>query len=171
MQAGAHVLNLSVALVQPSSAGLAELHAALNEAARRGVLIVAAAGNQGTLTSSLITRHPWVIAVVACDRMGNPLTSSNLGHALGRRGVSAPGQDIVGLGSHLQPVRLGGTSVAAPFVTGTIALLWSLLSDATSTEIHAALTHAPGRRRRGVVPPLLDAWAAYQMMLISRGRR
>ena len=39
----------------------------MNHAAHRGVITVAAAGNQGTVGSSAITRHPWVIPVAACD--------------------------------------------------------------------------------------------------------
>ena len=66
--AGARVINLSLALVQPSTKGEQSLAEALNQAARRSVIVVAAAGNEGTLGSSAITRHPWVIPVVACDR-------------------------------------------------------------------------------------------------------
>ena len=65
--------------------------------ARRGVIVVAAAGNQGTLGSSAITRHPWVIPVVACDRRGRPMSESNLGSSIGRRGLTAPGDAITSL--------------------------------------------------------------------------
>ena len=50
--------------------------------------MVAAAGNQGTLGSSAITRHPWVIPVVACDLRGRPMNESNLGSSIGRRGLT-----------------------------------------------------------------------------------
>ena len=106
IHAGARVINLSVALAQPSTRGEAMLDEALNHALVRGVLIVAAAGNQGTLGSSAITRHPWVIPVVACDMRGRPLNESNLGGSIGRRGLSAPGDGITSLGSDgklLQP--------------------------------------------------------------------
>jgi hypothetical protein len=49
----------------------------------RGVLFVAAAGNQGALGSSVITRHPWLIPVVACDRSGRVMAVSNLGASIG----------------------------------------------------------------------------------------
>jgi subtilisin family serine protease len=58
IKAGARVLNLSVAFAQPSSRGERELEDALDYAARLGVIVVAAAGNQGTLGSSVLTRHP-----------------------------------------------------------------------------------------------------------------
>jgi subtilisin family serine protease len=79
MEAGARVLNLSVAFAQPSSGGERELEEALDYAARLRIIVVAAAGNQGTLGSSVITRHPWVIPVAACDLRGRPVGQTNLG--------------------------------------------------------------------------------------------
>src|SRR5262249_17855526 len=60
MEAGAGVINVSSALAEPVSQGQRDVAAALDQALRRGVLIVVAAGNQGTLGSSVLTRHPWV---------------------------------------------------------------------------------------------------------------
>jgi subtilisin family serine protease len=59
VNAGARVLNLSAALPQPFSKGARELEEALGCAAQRGAIVVAAAGNQGTVGGSAITRHPW----------------------------------------------------------------------------------------------------------------
>ncbi|RZN16089.1 MAG: peptidase S8 [Methanosarcinales archaeon] len=165
IEAGAHVLNLSVALMQPSSKGEHELEEALDYAAMRGVIIVAAAGNQGTIGSSAITRHPWVIPVAACDIWGRPINQSNLGNSIGRRGLSAPGDSITSLGVEGgKLLTLGGTSAAAPFVTGTIALLRSEFPDATAAEVKFAATQAYEPRRTSIVPPLLDAWASYKFM-------
>jgi subtilisin family serine protease len=165
IEAGAQVINLSLALAQPSTRGEQALVEALNQAVRRGVIVVAAAGNQSTLGSSAITRHPWVITVVACDLGGRPMNESNLGSSIGRRGVSAPGDSITSLGSEGGSLTLGGTSVAVPFVTGTAALLWSEFPSATAAQIKLAITHATTLRRASVVPPLLDATAAYQILL------
>lgn len=167
IDAGARLINLSAALAQPSSKGERELEEALDYAARRGVIVVAAAGNQGTVGSSAITRHPWVIPVVACDLRGRPVSYSNLGSSIGRRGLSAPGDNITSLGANGEPLTFGGTSAAAPFVTGAIALLWSLFPNATSAQVKMAVTQAYTPRRTTVVPPLLDAWAAYQVMKIG----
>jgi subtilisin family serine protease len=167
IEAGARVLNLSAALAQPSSKGERKLEDALDYAARRGVIAAAAAGNQGTLGSSAITRHPAVIPVAACDLRGRPVSQSNLGSSIGRRGLSAPGEDITSLGAEGKPFTFGGTSAATPFVTGTIALLWSEFPVATAAEIRFAVTQAYAQRRTTVVPPLLDAWAAYQLMVAA----
>jgi subtilisin family serine protease len=171
IDAGARVLNLSAALAQPSLKGERELEEALDYAARRGVIAVAAAGNQGTFGSSAITRHPWVISVVACDLRGRPMNQSNLGRSIGRRGLSAPGKDITSLGAEGPPLTFGGTSAATPFVTGAIALLWSEFPAATAAEVRLAVTQAYAPRRNTVVPPLLDAWAAYQVMVTAHARR
>jgi subtilisin family serine protease len=167
IDAGATVINLSAALAQPGSRGERLLEQALDYSARRGVLVVAAAGNQGTVGSSAITRHPWVIAVIGCDLEGKPTTESNLGRSIGRWGLAAPGQNITSLGTNNGPQTSGGTSVAAPFVTGTIALLWSEFPGASAARIKLAVTLAGRRPRRKIAPPLLDAWAAYEAMTVN----
>src|SRR5262245_22830296 len=118
IDAGARILNVSAALVQPSARGEGELQSALDYAAQRAVVVVAAAGNQGVVGSSVITRHPWVIPVAGCDLQGRPLSQSNLGSSIGRRGILGPGDNITSLGSEGGPVSFGGTSAAAPVVTG-----------------------------------------------------
>ena len=162
IDAGARVINLSLALARPSTKGEQSLEDALNQAVRRGVIVAAAAGNQGTLGSSAITRHPWVIPVVACDLRGRPMNESNLGSSIGRRGLRAPGDGVTSLGAAGQSLTLGGTSVAVPFVTGATALLWSEFPSATAAQIKLALTQAAAPRRPSVVPPLLDVAAAYK---------
>jgi subtilisin family serine protease len=166
IEAGARILNLSAALDQTSAKGEAELQSALHYAAQRAVIVLAAAGNQGTVGSSVITRHPWVIPVAGCDLQGRPLSQSNLGNSIGTRGVLGPGENIASLGSEGKPVTFGGTSVAAPFVTGAVALLWSEFPVASAAELVLAVRGT--RSRAAIVPPLLDAWSAHQFML-NRG--
>jgi subtilisin family serine protease len=164
VDAGARIINLSSALAQPSPKGENKLDEALNYAAHHGAIIVAAAGNQGTVGSSAITRHPWVIPVVSCDGKGLPTAESNLGASIGRRGLLAPGQNITSLGTNGKPLTFSGTSAAAPFVTGTIALLWSEFPDAGAAEVKLAIARCGRQPRNTLVPPLLDAWAAYQLV-------
>jgi subtilisin family serine protease len=162
VDAGARIINLSSALAQHSPKGENKLEEALNYAAHHGAIIVAAAGNQGTVGSSAITRHPWVIPVVSCDGKGLPTGESNLGDSIGRRGLRAPGQNITSLGTNGKPLTFNGTSAAAPFVTGTIALLWSEFPAADAAEVSLAITRCGRQPRNTLVPPLLDALAAYR---------
>jgi subtilisin family serine protease len=168
MSAGARIINLSLGLSRVSSKSEHSLEDALDQATKRGVLVIAAAGNQGTLGSSVLTRHPWIVPVVACDGKGRPTAESNLSSSIGRRGLCAPGDAISSLGTMGQPLTTGGTSAAVPFVTGTIALLWSEFPHASAIEIKLAVMQAGMSRRTTVVPPLLDAWSAYEMLRRAR---
>jgi subtilisin family serine protease len=163
VDAGARVLNISAALAPPYLTNEQALEKALTYAARRGVIVVAAAGNHRTLGGTTITRHQSVVPVVSYSLHGQPSEHSSLGLSIGRRGVGAPGDAITSLGADDRPVTSGGTSAAAPFVTGAMALLWSEFPSATASEVRAAVMHAH-RRRSTVVPPLLDAWSAYQAL-------
>jgi len=163
IDAGARVLNMSVGLTHSSAKADRHLQDALNYAAGRGAIAVAAAGNQAAMGSSLITQHRWVVPVAACDDQGRPTPETNLGSSIGSNGVRAPGVDIPSLGPAGDSQSFRGTSAAAPFVAGTMALLWSEFPAARAEQIRLAITNANGSRR-GVVPPLLNAWAAYQSL-------
>ena len=160
VKAGARVPNLSVGLLAPFSDGERQLCEALNYVAGAGVIAVAAAGNQGLVASSVLTRHPWAIPVIACDESGRPLAISDLGDSMGTHGLRPSGENVTSYGCDGTMGTLTGTSAAAPFVRGTAALLWSLFPDATATTINmASMTFQP-RRSSTLVLLLLDAWAA-----------
>lgn len=161
IEAGASIVNLSVGLAPVSSHAEPALDRVFEHATRRGVIIVAAAGNQGTLGSSSITRHAWVIPVVACDGRGHALAQSNLGASIGRNGVMAPGYEIRSVAASGGHASFSGSSAAVPFVTGTVALLWSLFPQASAGQGRLAIAGGLGRRR-SVTPPMLNAWAAYR---------
>jgi subtilisin family serine protease len=166
VEAGVHVVNLSAAVVghfRSFRSGERPLTEALDKAMQRGTLVVAAAGNQGDIGGSLITEHPWVIPVAAYGLRGQPLDVSNLGASIGRRGLGAPGERVTGFSPGGQQVYGAGTSAATPFVTGAIALLWSAFPTAAASVVRSAVTQSRPRRRT-IVPPLLDAWKAYQLL-------
>lgn len=94
-----------------------------------------------------------------------------MGSSIGKRGVGAPGDRITSLGSAGQSLTLSGTSVAAPFVSGAIALLWSEFPTATAAEIKLAIIQTTALRRASVVPPLLNVAAAYQNLSETNARR
>ncbi|MGH8906517.1 MAG: S8 family serine peptidase [Egibacteraceae bacterium] len=165
VDAGARIVNLSAAAGTPLPDREREVEQALDYAARRGVIVIAAAGNQGWVGSSAVTRHPGVIPVTACDLAGRPLRDANVSGTIGRRGLAAPGADISSLNAGGGTVSWSGTSVAAPFVTGAAALLWSLFPRAPSEHVRLALLQPFPQRRATVFPPMLNARTAYGQMI------
>lgn len=164
VDAGTRLLNLSVALEEQSREADRKLKEALDYAERKKVIVSAAAGNQGLIGGSALTRHPWVIPVDACDLQGRVTVYSNLAGTIARKGVCAPGEKIASVGRNGQRVRISGTSTATAFVTGAIALLWSEAPRANAEQIKSAVISASTGRRRRTVPPLLNAWEAYQAL-------
>jgi subtilisin family serine protease len=164
VNAGTRLINLSVGLLHASAVGQRAVGGALDHAARHGVLVVAASGNQGAVGGSALASHPAVIPVVAAGVDGRVIHLSNLGSSIGRRGLAAPGEDVESLAPDGGTRRFGGTSAAAPFVTGTAALLWSLYPNAPAAYIRHAVTGTATRRRTSIVPPLLNAQAAWDAL-------
>lgn len=169
VRAGARVINLSVALLPGTATELDALRAALDQAGQHGAIVVAAAGNQARIGHSLITSHPAVLPVTASDPRGAPTAETNLGRSIGQRGISAPGEHVTGLRPDGTRAVFGGTSAAAPFVTGTIALLYSLVPGLDRGRLLWALTRARRGRSR-LVPAPLDAWAAYEVLTGKEAR-
>lgn len=168
IDSGARLLNLSAALTRtPSAKAAYSLNQALDYAANRDAIIVVSAGNHGIVGTTAITRHPAVIPVTACDRLGRPLTGTNLGNTISRWGLAAPGEGVTSLGTDGTSSPSGGTSVAAPFVTGALALIWSEFPRAKSADLRIAITHAHGPPNRTVIPALLNAWGTYNALQIA----
>jgi subtilisin family serine protease len=163
-RAGARIINLS--LGPHSIWNISDkLHDAYNYACKNNVIIVAATGNHGMIGSSSLLRHPWITPVAACDEHGKISPMSNYGPSIANRGFMAPGVNIVSTSSDGEYTKGSGTSVAAPFVTGTIALLWSMFPDAKATELLYSIRKLYGTiPRRTIVPPLLNAEAIWNYL-------
>jgi len=166
VEEGAQLINVSASLVARSSGQRRDLEQALNLARRRNAIVIAAAGNRSMSGGTALISHPWVIPAVGYDPTGRPSQFSNFGKSIGRRGLGAPGEAVRSLAPPANTAISGGTSVAAPFITGTIALLLSEFQRASAADVLTALTNGTARRR-SVVPPLLDAWAAYEFLRTS----
>lgn len=168
--AGASVLNLSLSLGSSSTLGEKALKEPLDHVTRKRVLVFAAAGNAGTVYSSLITHHPWVIPVAACDLSWQMLGSSNLSPSLRAARATRTRRQYQQPRSAWPDSDTQWNKLCAPFVTGTIALLWSVFPNASAGDIRMALV-PQARKRATIVPPLLNAAAAYQELSAQHTRR
>lgn len=114
---GAKVINLSLGSLRRADA----LQNALEEAEDHGVIVLASAGNWGAATPvEFPARSSHVAAIAAVDANGTPAAFSSYGNMVA---LCAPG---VGVRSTYPGNRFrlwNGTSMSAPFVTGTVALL------------------------------------------------
>ncbi|MEV6909316.1 S8 family serine peptidase [Amycolatopsis sp. NPDC051071] len=126
VEAGAHVVNVSAGRL--SAAGGADdlLARAVRRCAERGVLVVAAAGNDGCFCAHVPAALPSVLAVGALADSGKPLAVSNWGAEYQRRGLLAPGENLLCPLPGGGVARRTGTSLATPLVAGVAALLLSL---------------------------------------------
>lgn len=124
---GANVINLSLGGPRNSLIGIS-----IERALSRGVVVVAAAGNDGVSASaSYPAAYPGVIAVSATNESNRIASYSSGGNYID---VAAPGSDILSawpFGSGY--ARVSGTSMASPHVAGIVALL--LDKNVTANEI------------------------------------
>lgn len=139
---GARVINMSFAGPEDPLLG-----AAIASAAKRGVTIVAAAGNNGPEAPPAYPgAFPGVIAVTATDDHGALYRDANRGAYIS---VAAPGVDIVGAAPQGAYEISSGTSMAAAHVSGIIALMLEKYPKLTPAEIKAALTKSAAGARGG----------------------
>jgi subtilisin family serine protease len=113
---GARILNMS--FTGPHDAAVRE---ALETAGRKGVVLIAAAGNGGPKAPAAYpAAYPGVIAVTAVDATDQRYQHANRG---GYIAVAAPGVDILAPVERGRHSYLSGTSLAAAYVSGIAALL------------------------------------------------
>jgi hypothetical protein len=120
---GAKVFNLSLGspLDADDPHATPPHQAVVRYAARRGCVLVAAAGNSGQAQQFFPAALPEVIAVGSVDADGRRSRFSSWGAHLA---LCAPGEGIVGVSRHGYQVS-SGTSFASPFVAGAAAMLAS----------------------------------------------
>jgi subtilisin family serine protease len=165
--AGAKIINISAGLSTSSLVAYKELEEAYDYAMRKGVIIVAASGNQGNIGGYLsILSHRWVIPVAACDEQGRLHPLSNFGPSIGSHGLMAPGVNITSTSGDGGYTQMIGTSFAVPFVTGTMALLWSIFPEAKDEEIVYSIVASSPQKRNSIIPPLLNAESALSRLKI-----
>jgi cyanobactin maturation PatA/PatG family protease len=122
---GAHIINVSGGELAPGGEAEPLLAQAIERCSESGVLIVAAAGNNGCACLHVPAAVPSVLAVGAMDASGSVLEFSNWGQAYQEQGILALGENIEGAVPGGGLTKKTGTSFATPVVTGIAALLMS----------------------------------------------
>ena len=132
---GADVLNLSFG--DPAYSPL--IDDAVRFALGRGVVVVAAAGNEASSEVFYPARLPGTIAVAAVGRGGAPAAFSNFGASID---LAAPGVAIHSTGPGGGYSSLSGTSLAAPHVAGAAALVLARHPGYTPLQVLGVLAAA-----------------------------
>ncbi len=131
--AGARVINLSLGCDCETQQVIED---ALAYAATRDVVVVAAAGNDGTDHLSYPASSPWTIAVGAVDRDLKLASFSNYGSGLD---LVAPGVDVVSVFRDGESCMGSGTSMATPHAAGVAALVRSINPGLDRVKVRALL--------------------------------
>lgn len=121
-------------------------------AAQKRCILVFAAGNDDILTSiPPENRNASSIVVTAVDKRLYPTVFTNYGPC---SDISAPGKNIYSSFPKSSFQSCDGTSMAAPIVTGTIALMKSLKKSLTVEQARNAL-YSTGEIVYGWMPPMV----------------
>ncbi|MFD1665588.1 type VII secretion-associated serine protease mycosin, partial [Streptomyces calvus] len=135
---GADVINLSLGDDSASAHPEPGEDEAIQYALRKGVVVVASAGNGGEKGDriSYPAAYPGVIAVTAVDRYGTRAPfSTRRWYAT----VSAPGVDVIIADPDHKYYEGWGTSAAAAFVSGAVALVKAAHPGLTPAQVKRLL--------------------------------
>lgn len=108
------------------------VQSAIDNAWNQGLVIVAAAGNNGASTAITPANCNNVIGVAASDSNDNKASFSNYGPDVD---VAAPGVDILSTDYVGGYASFNGTSMASPHVAGQAALIWATSNNTGNTSI------------------------------------
>ena len=129
---GANVATLSLGTSKDKQV----LRDGVDYAAQKGMLVVAAAGNEGCACPRYPAALPGVLAIASYGQTGARSSFSNTGSWVS---LSGPGEDVTSTyagGTY----RVGsGTSQATPFAAGAAALAWGANPALTAAQVRSIL--------------------------------
>lgn len=173
IDAGVDIINYSGGGAEFS----AEEFAAVKRAQQKGILFVAAAGNESNDIDKEGKKYfpgayqlDNIITVAATDIRNNKIASSNWG--LTNVDVAAPGNNIHSSMHNGQYGYLTGTSQATAFVTGLAALIKSANPSLTYTDIKdiimASVDKVPGLKNKVASGGKINAYTALRTVLAMK---
>jgi subtilisin family serine protease/flagellar hook assembly protein FlgD len=126
---GADVINLSLGSYYYSSV----IEQAIKYAHSKGVIVVAAAGNDHINKKTYPAAYSGVLGISATNNVDKAAYFSNYGSYVD---FAAPGEDIYSTIAYGRYGFMSGTSMAAPVVSGTVALVLSKNPFLSNTEVY-----------------------------------
>lgn len=130
----ADIICMSLGATKPDD----RVHSAIRDAHRAGVIVVCAAGNDGGAVN-FPAAFPETVGVGAVDKNGVACEFSSRGKEIV---VAAPGQDITSTWLANGYATISGTSMAAPFVVGVLALWLSKRKKESKQVTHQEVVSA-----------------------------
>ena len=127
IQKGANIINISGGQFSNTGHPDVFLKQAIDKCFKAGILIVAAAGNDGCNCLHVPAADEQVLAIGSLDEKGEPTNETNFGSSYKVNGILAQGKNLTAAlagGGTFQTG--GGTSYATPVVSGIVGLLMSL---------------------------------------------
>jgi len=142
LELGANIIHCGFCRPTQTGEGEELLTQAIKKCQDNNILIVSPTGNNLGECWCMPAVLPGTLAVGAAKVDGTPCHFSNWGGNNAEEGILAPGEDILGAQPCTEkPVRLTGTSMAAPVMTGISALLMSLqLQEGKPVDAEAVRT-------------------------------
>jgi serine protease AprX len=200
------VVNMSLNSTTPQSYKVDPLDAAVESAWFHGLVVVTAAGNRGSAPDAVQyapANDPYVLTVGAVDQNGTANPRDDFIASWSSRGITQDGfqkPDVYAPGVHIvsvlapnstfatacgsciidgQYITAGGTSMAAPMISGLVADVLQLHPNWTPAQVKGALTTAVARSNRSIAevnalkavlqwhPPLADQGLAPSTLLLD----
>ncbi len=175
---GAQIINMSFG--KPYSPEKEWVDEAVKYAQSKGVLIVAAAGND----SENIDEHPhyptkqylkggqaanWITVGALSYKSGEDMVAPFSNYGQGNVDVFAPGVDIYSTVPDSKYEEQGGTSMASPAVAGVAALIKSYYPGLSAAQIKEAIMKSVDVIQDQVKQPGSDALVPFSSLCVSGG--
>ncbi|MFD2521194.1 S8 family serine peptidase [Emticicia soli] len=129
---GANIISLSWGSTEYSQAEQEVIDYAHN----KGIVIVAAAGNEETFRTSYPAAHKHVISVASLDNDDKKSSFSNYGNWID---ISAPGRGILSTVPFNLYGSFNGTSMSTPLVSSVLGYIWSCFPSLTIPQLENLL--------------------------------